>query len=433
MAPFPQIITPPGNVEEAQDLFDKIRLLLDNAQGAPHIPSATSRHSSGSLLVGSAKHFEDRVQEAVATERGQRLLSDAALIVPTSGTTSDRPSLVVLSTRALAFAAQQTHDALRGPGRWVIALPLSHIAGIQMLVRCAVAKTRPVFPASWPTFDPRLFARAIQNVAHAHPDGSVNPRPLYASLVSAQLEAILRSESWVVDAVSRLDAVLVGGGRIDQALLEEARQRGIMAHTTYGMTETCGGCVYDGKPLPGTAIFIAPEGSTRDQPGQILLRTPALMSGYLDENDPFENVSGARYFRTSDLGYVLSDRLHVTGRGDDVIKSGGVKINLSAVAKSIESNPEVSQVHCLGLDDPTWGQTVAAVVVPTVVLEGQHALADLAASIRETVRRDLGAPQMPRTVVVTDTLPRTSISKVHTARVKEILEEAIRFGIAWQR
>ena len=434
-----QTVPPPTNADEGLRLFAAIQRIIDaapgDATGTPRTP----------LLVGSPKVFSARASAAANTESGRALLQGAALIVPTSGTTTNSAYLVVLDAAALRFAADQTHNALSGPGSWVIALPLAHIAGIQMLVRCAVAGTKPVFPKSWPSFDPALFASAIRAAKDPASKESATkesatpalPQPLYASLVSAQLGAILRAGPEVTASVAQLDAVLVGGGRIDPDLLSAARAVGIRAHTTYGMTETCGGCVYDGKPLPGTDIVIAPTDTPTDatekQSGRILLGTGSLMRGYLDQPSPFESVAERRYFRTSDLGYLDDQGLHVTGRVDEIIKSGGVKVHLGAVARAIETDPHVQEAHCLGKEDPVWGQSVAAIIVPTTPDLDEEAVATLAWSIRQTVKNLLGPTYMPRTVVAVCALPRTGLSKPHTGRLRTILEDAIRSGVAWQR
>ena len=407
------VLSAPSQVEEVLPFYRNITEVLR---------SEGSRESSRCLVIArntdDIKPLQGRLESAAETEHGRQVLRDAALIVQTSGSTSGRTSLVALSADAMRAGADATHRVLGGPGTWVVALPLQHIAGIQMLVRAAAGNVDPVVPEGWPRFSPNSFAAAIRQ-AHAE------SARVYASLVSAQLDAVLSSGPDVVQSVASLNALLVGGGRIAPSLLDRAKAAGVPVHTTYGMTETSGGCVYDGVPLPGTKIKVESE------TGRVLLSTPALMDGYVDQETEWVNVDCERYFRTSDTGWLTSDgTLQIRGRVDEVIKSGGVKISTAQVTDVLEKMPEVREVFCIGIEDEVWGESLAALVVG----EGPRiGVTDLAETLRARVRDELGNSHLPRTVVIAETLPRTSIGKVSIPAAREVIADAIRSGTAWRR
>ncbi|MGC1756388.1 AMP-binding enzyme, partial [Trebonia sp.] len=134
-------------------------------------------------------------------------------------------------------------------------------------------------------------------------------------------------------------------------LLDRARAAGVRVVTTYGMSETCGGCVYDGVPLDGVTVRAAGDGLLR-------ISGPVLMNRYRGGPDLGDE------FVTSDLGYVRDGRVVVRGRADDVINTGGHKVVPGEVAAVLESCPGVLEVVVVGRADPEWGQRVTAVVVP---------------------------------------------------------------------
>jgi O-succinylbenzoic acid--CoA ligase len=219
----------------------------------------------------------------------------AALLVATSGTTGP-PKVVELSAAALLASARATHDVLGGPGQWTLHLPLTFIAGLQVAVRSIVA-------------------------------GPEAPRR-YTAVVPTQLRRMMAE-------LRGFDAVLVGGASAPPALLAEAEQVGVNAVTTYGMTETCGGCVYDGTALPGVTWRIDET---------IVIGGATVADGYR---------GGVRFhgeFRTADLGAVGSDgRLVVLGRADDVIVSGGVNIHPDTVAAALCRQPGVRDCAVAGV------------------------------------------------------------------------------------
>lgn len=270
-----------------------------------------------------------------------------ALVLATSGSTGV-PKGVLLSAGQLAASAAATEERLGGPGNWLLTLPAEHIAGMQVLLRAARAGTEPVVMDREKPFTATDFAVTAQRL----PAGR-----RYVSLVPTQLGRVLADADATAATAEIFDAVLVGGSAVDPAMLARARAAGIRTVTTYGMTETCGGCVYDGAPLPGVTATL---GAT----GAITLTGPMVARGYRGRPaDPAFAAPGS--FRTSDAGEIGGEgTLLVLGRLDDMIISGGVNIAPVAVETAIRALPGVADALVVGVPDPRWGQAVTALVVP---------------------------------------------------------------------
>ncbi len=283
------------------------------------------------------------------------------LVIETSGSTGV-PKRVVLSRDAMRASALATQERLGGPGQWVLNLPPAYVAGVQVLYRSVVAGTEPI------VLDDRSYA-------DLEPGGR-----RYVSLVPTQLIRLLDRPD-EVGALASYAAVLVGGGPLDPGVRAEAEARGLRIVQTYGMSETCGGCVYDGVPLSGVEVRI--------DDGQVLLRGPMLFDGY--EDDPERTAAAYRdgWLITNDLGHWADDgRLRIDGRVDDVIISGGVKVPARAVAAQLGGEAEV-----VGVPDPEWGERVVAVVAEEVSLE---ALRDRVTPREWAPRQIVVVPEIPR-------------------------------------
>lgn len=326
-----------------------------------------------------------------------------AAIVSTSGSTGT-PKHTLLPAAALRASAEATRTVLGGPGQWLLALPGHYVAGLQVLSRSILDGTAPVVVPDDGPFDGAAFRAAV-----ARMDG---PRR-YASMVPAQLALLVDgAPGRPVDAAERkddlaalgtLDAILLGGARADETLLQRVRETGVRVLTTYGMSETCGGCVYDGVPLDGVRVEL--EG------GVIRLGGPVVAGGYLGDPERtaavFGERDGAHWFTTSDLG-ILEDGVHVdVGRADDVINTGGLKVSATVLARTIEELPDVRDAFVTGLPDPVWGQRVAAWVAGT-------AAADV---VRAHVAARLGDRLAPKLLRRTDALPMLPTGKPDRQRM----------------
>ncbi|MDO5499224.1 MAG: AMP-binding protein [Propionibacteriaceae bacterium] len=306
---------------------------------------------------------------------------DAGLIVATSGSTGE-PKGVVLSRAAITAAAAATHARLGGPGNWTLALPAHYVAGVMVIAR-ALTCGGTVF-------------RAAADLSDLPPAGAGELERSYLSLVPTQLVRALAHPELVARLVD-YDAILLGGAALDPSVLETARSAGLRIVTTYGMSETSGGCVYDGHPLDGVEVHLAGD-------GRVSISGPVLFSGYRLRPDLTAEVLIGDRLRTRDRAVWDGDpcagaRLHVMGRIDDIVISGGVNVDLAEVEQALQQiDPHATAV---GVPDPEWGtRIVAALTVPTT-------LADL----RERLPH-LDAPARPRGVLRHPHLPLTSSGKI---------------------
>lgn len=323
---------------------------------------------------------------------GEDIDDDVAVVVTTSGTTG-APKGALLTAAALTAGATATHDRLGGPGGWLLALPPHHIAGLQVLVRSALAGTTPVEMDVSEGFDPAELPSAASRLGSGR---------RYASLVAAQLAKALADPA-AAAALAGLDAVLLGGGPAPHAVLDAAATAGIRVVRTYGMSETAGGCVYDGVPLDGVRVRVAAD-------GRIALGGATLAKGYRNPVDP-DPFSEPGWFRTDDLGALdAAGVLTVTGRADDAISTGGLTVLPQPVEAALGTHPAVGDCAVFGVADDRLGQRVVAAIV---VAEG-HSPPTLDA-LRAHAARTLDATAAPREVHVVDALPRRGIGKVDRA------------------
>lgn len=289
-----------------------------------------------------------------------------AVVVETSGSTG-RPKRVMLSGSALLQSAAAAQSALEGPGQWLLALPGHWIAGLGVLVRSLAMQTIPEVD-SGNGMHPDSFAAAA---------GRLDPTLRhFCSLVPPQLERLLGDPA-SVDALRGMNRILLGGQSAHPHLLERAHDLGVRVTTTYGASETSGGCVWDGRPIGDAVVSIID--------GRIHLRGSMLADGYLDdpqrEAEAFvdlvddEHAAPMRCYRTDDAGWFDGDRLIVTGRLDDVIVSGGIKLDLVELASVVSAWPEVGDVAVVALEDPVWGQVPGVAVTGDVDADALRAAA----------------------------------------------------------
>ena len=460
---------------------------------------------SREIIVPIAPHEDTR---EVAANLARRIPARASgrsvgvdMVLRTSGSTTGTGKLVGVSMDALVASARATHKRLGGPGIWVLALPAYHAAGVQVLVRAAVAGTHVFNAYKEGGFDPQHLAQVIDAACVAAGDAapycgdaaasscgadaassraggageaalaaddSGRACPVYTSLVPTQLRRALDDEQ-LRGALARLDAVLIGGAAADAQLLEQAKAAGIRVVTTYGMSETCGGCVYDGQPLPGVSMDV-------DQAtGAIWLSGPMLATGYLGDEErtrrcfvsrPQAGVGASgvggtasaaesaeagaagagteagaggpgagsdagageparRWFITSDRGQIVDGRLQVLGRLDDVIISGGIKVEPGPIEALLALNPLVSECAVVGLPDLQWGQVVTAVVVPASMPGlGRVDEGAILAQIRVYLEQKLSGAQCPKQVLLADALPYKGIGKVDRRALAQSLARA---------
>ncbi|ODU10642.1 MAG: AMP-dependent synthetase [Pseudonocardia sp. SCN 73-27] len=349
-------------------------------------------------LDGTGPVVRPVAADAPATpEPTGELPEGAAVLVSTSGSTGE-PKHVVLTAAALTASAKATADRLGGPGRWVLPLPAEHVAGVQVIVRALLAGAPPEVQDVRDGFRPAGFARTTARLPHG--------ARRYTSLVPTQLLRILHDGSAPLEALRGYAAVLVGGAALDAALREQALAAGVRVVTTYGMSETAGGCVYDGVPLDGVTVDI-------DVDGRILLGGPTVAAGYLgDAAATAESFVGGR-FRTGDLGRLDDGRLTVLGRADDVVVTGGEKVAPAAVERVLSAQPGIADVCVVGVPDAEWGAVVAAAVVADENFRRDRAAA--------AVRAEIGRAAVPHRWLTVAEIPLRGIGKPDRAEVRRLL------------
>jgi o-succinylbenzoate---CoA ligase len=331
----------------------------------------------------------DRESELRALRVGEAIGDDIALVAATSGTTG-APKGALLTAAALAASASATHDRLGGPGSWLLALPPYHIAGVQVLVRSVLAGSRPVELDVSAGFDVAQLPSAVSRLGAGR---------RYTSLVAAQLLKALTDPA-ATAALADLDAVLIGGGPSPRPVLDAAAAAGIAVVRTYGMSETAGGCVYDGVPLHGVRLRVLTD-------GRIVIGGATLAKGYRDPVDP-DPFAEPGWFRTDDLGAVDdAGVLTVLGRADDAISTGGLTVLPQPVEAVLCTHPAVSECAVFGLADERLGQRVVAAVVVSDGCEPPTLDA-----LRAHVSRTLEATAAPRELHIVEALPRHGIGKV---------------------
>ncbi|MDQ1130655.1 AMP-binding protein [Microbacterium sp. SORGH_AS_0888] len=328
-----------------------------------------------------------------------------AAVVTTSGSTG-YPKSVVLSRSALISSADATADRL-GAGSWLLALPPTYVAGLQVLVRSLMAGREPAVLEG--RFSARAFAAAARGMASSVGGERV---PAFTSLVPAQLARLVAAadDTDVASSLRAFDAILVGGQALPAPLEEQATALGARIVRTYGSSETSGGCVYDGVPLRGVDVRI--------EDGEVQVSGPTLADGYLGEPERtaaafVRDAGGVRWYRTGDAGEHEDGRVRVTGRLDNVIISGGVNVSLDRVEQVVRGLPGLAGAVVVGVEDPRWGEAPAVVVTEDTAAE----LAD----IRVAVRAALGAPARPARLVRVPALPVLASGKPDRVALRRLL------------
>jgi O-succinylbenzoic acid--CoA ligase len=329
-----------------------------------------------------------------------------ALVVATSGSTGE-PKGALLQASALRASAGATQDRLGGPGQWLLALAPHHVAGVQVLVRSLLAGTVPVRLDLTARFTADGFASAARLL-----DGAPDLRR-YTALVPTQLVRLLEAGGEALEQLASFDAVLLGGAAATPALLARAAAAGVHVVTTYGMSETCGGCVYDGLPLDGVGVDVG---------DRIRLGGAVVARGYRGRPDAaqFAVENDTRWFTTDDVGVLDGDRLTVLGRADDVITTGGVKVAPQAVEAVVAHVDGVRECLVVGLPDDEWGQRVVALLVGDVLPSLE--------TVRRAVSDRLGAAAAPRDLVPVDALPAKALGKPDRAAAARLAAEVLRGG-----
>lgn len=295
---------------------------------------------------------------------------DVAFVVQSSGSTGV-PKLIEHSAQAAIASARASAERLGGSGQWLLALPLNYIAGLNVLVRSAVAETQPVIMNPSVTFTPEAFVSSTSFLRNDLKFTALVPTQLSRLAISAQHDAN------VLQALQSYTAILVGGQATAPALLAELRSQSVNVIETYGAAETFGGVVYDGVPLRGVEV-------------------------QLDAETRIEINSPAGTYLSNDLGELVDGKLRVLGRADRVIISGGIKVSLDVVETIAREISGVVEMVAAPIADSEWGQRVGVVYLgsPEVADEIALQLADV-----------LGPAAKPLRILRVDKVPKLSSGK----------------------
>lgn len=268
--------------------------------------------------------------------RSKFLSKELAMVVGTSGSTglikevAFTRSALISSAHASNLFLGATHGS-----QWSLLLPINHIAGVNVILRSMELGTLPLdlrnFEGEYPSVD-------------------------FTSIVPTQLFRALKSDARLLRHLQSAKTVLVGGASLALSLREHAQGEGINIIETYGMTETCGGCVYDGKALSGVEVAI-------NNQGVIKIRGDVMASDYLNSSNLFELHDG--WFTSNDLGEIKDGKLTVLGRSDDVIISGGENLSLMAIEAVLSVRFPDMECAAFGVNDPQWGQALHIAIVGT--------------------------------------------------------------------
>ncbi|HSN02931.1 MAG TPA: AMP-binding protein [Acidimicrobiales bacterium] len=327
----------------------------------------SSRQRATQLAALGATHLDDG-SGPVALDDGRPVDADVGVVMLTSGS-SGRPKAAELTWDALEASAVMTQSALAHGAApvWYPCLPATHIGGLAVLLRAILANGALVWgDAQYVSDGPRRGATHV---------------------------AVVRAQLARYD-LSGYETVLLGGARPPHALAANVV-------TTWGMTETGSGIVYDGYPLAG--VEVASVG------GELLVRTPTLFRSYRDAARPRATGPDGRddWFPTGDGGEVDDGRVRVRGRLAYVINTGGEKVWPEDLETALASVPVVRDVAVTGLADDEWGERVVALVVT----DGSHCDDEL----RDVAADRIGPWAKPKEIRYVAAIPRTPNGKIRRA------------------
>ena len=308
---------------------------------------------------------EEQVRRAAARPAGE----DVALVMFTSGTSAAAKPIELTRDNVLANA-EGTARALgvTKADRWLCPLPLVHVGGLMILLRAAIGGFAVLLD---PPFDPARVAARLNA-------GDATLVSMVPTMLARVLDAGLREPA-------ELRAVVVGGAPLEAPLRARALDAGVRVVDAYGLTETASQITSDGRPFDNARIRLAGD-------GEILVAGPM--------------VAGGEELATGDLGRFEDGRLVVAGRKADTIVTGGENVAPSQVEAVLLAHPAVADAGVFGRPDPEWGERVTAHVV---LRSGASATPE---QLREWCTERLARFQVPKTLVLTDTLPRTTSGKL---------------------
>jgi O-succinylbenzoic acid--CoA ligase len=313
-----------------------------------------------------------------------------AFIVETSGSTGT-PKRIELSVEAALASAQASAARLGGSGQWLLALPINYIAGLNVLIRSAVAETQPVMMNTSVSFTAEAFVRQASMLSADKKFTALVPTQL------ARLAVAAEHDESVIQALQSFDAILVGGQATSPQLISKLRALNVKLVETYGSAETFGGVVYDGVDLDGVKTSITSD-------SRIEISSATLANEF----------RAAGKVVMSDLGEIVEGKLIVLGRADRVFISGAIKVSLDRVEAVARDVGGVVEVAATAIEDHEWGQRVA------ILYLGRPEVAD---EIALRLAEDLGPAAKPLRIIRADRVPKLSSGKHDLQAINQLFEE----------
>jgi len=369
-------------------------LPVDLANPLAIMPDLEAAIAGQCAVLPVPKHDRHRADTLRTTMRaGQSIDDSVAAVLATSGSTGT-PKGAELTPVNLVSSADATHQFLGGPGQWLLAMPAHHIAGLQVLVRSMVAGVEPAFVDLTGGFSTGEFSARADELA-------ATGERMYTALTPMQLNKAMSTLAGI-EALRLFSAVLVGGGRINPKMLSSASKLRINVVTTYGSSETAGGCVYNGTPLAGAKVRVVGD------EGRIHLSGPMVARGYRNIPD-HEAFAEPGWYATSDAGELDNGVLCVTGRLDNIIETGGLKLQPEVLEEFMLSLGGITAACVVGVPDERFGQRICA------AYSGSAAVSDLMEAFD-----DLPRWQVPKDVRHVREMPVTGPGKVDRIAVREL-------------
>lgn len=320
---------------------------------------------------------------------------ESGLLVCTSGSTGN-PKAVEISAAALLSATKLVNAKFENPASWLLAINPAFIGGAMVIARAITQDQKWEYGLDENgKFSPEIFAGIAQ--AFIAQNGRVR-----TSLVAAQLSALIAQDH--INLLKKFDAILVGGGQISPEVYKNLKDDGVNLIRTYGMTETCGGVVWDGKALDDVNIRI--ENPANGGAGRISINSPSNATCYHGNSEGIKQLNeitfNNNWIMTQDIGTYENATLKVIGRSDDIVISGGVNVSVHAIENVLRDQPGVEDAVVFAMPDKIWGTIVAAVIVGNAEL----------LALQDAVEKELGSPAKPRIIKFAHELPLLPNGKI---------------------
>ena len=385
-------------------IFPNRLLLPHGRKAALEVSKAISKIINEKIVIAITpatknQSLTSKYEAAVDINIGCKI--DAGLIICTSGSTGN-PKAVEISSQALINAANMTNKKLGSKADWLLAINPAFMGGLMVLARVMQSEQNWEYGLDEnDKFNPNLFIAKAQEMF-------ANNKKVRTSLVTAQLISLV-SQGYT-NILKNFDAILVGGGYFPHNIFEELKKEGVNLIRTYGMTETCGGIVWDGKTLEDVLIRI--ENPNNSGAGRISIKSPTNATSYHGDSPDILKLNNLTFNNgwvlTQDVGTFTDGNLKVIGRSDDIVISGGTNISIHAVEDVIRNQPGVEDAVVFAIPDDKWGNIISALIV------GQSDQLQ----IQDAVEKELGKAAMPRVVKFTKDIPLLPNGKIDMDAIK---------------